>query len=93
QWEFVPSGDGHAIRSCFQGRIGEALYLSVEGSPVKWTRIVASPRPATWHVQHVYPCETDSSYLQPIRYVIIWPGSNFVISLGNEGSSVDGTHV
>ncbi|TFK85302.1 hypothetical protein K466DRAFT_601285 [Polyporus arcularius HHB13444] len=84
KWEFVPYGDGHAIRCCYQ-EDGQALYLSVEGPPAKWARIVASSQPVGWHIEHAYPNETESSYFQPI--------SKFVISLGNSGSSEDGTHV
>lgn len=68
QWEFVPSEDGHAIRSCLKGKDDENLFLTVEGPAKKGARAVGSPYPVTWHIRLAYPPTTEIAFRYPIKY-------------------------
>lgn len=73
QWEFVPSGQGYAIRS--NALPSQPFYATVEALHDE-APIVASPYPATWVLQH---------FVDGLRFVdpILADAEAFIVALQN----------
>ena len=53
QWVFIPTGNGYAIRSVMiPQRVGEEVYMSVEGKVEENAPVVATTRRTEWNVEN-----------------------------------------
>ncbi len=54
QWDFIPYGQGYAIRCVRPAKDGNALYLTVDCGGVRdRTPVVAGTHPVAWSVQQI----------------------------------------
>ncbi|KAI0668212.1 hypothetical protein C8Q78DRAFT_956535, partial [Trametes maxima] len=81
QWKFINTGNGWAIQSC-RTKEGGPVYLSLKKTLSQYAHLAMSPRPVSWYVWHVKG---------GLR--IGWPSTDYVVELGNQGSSEAGTQV
>lgn len=83
QWEFIPSGNGYAIRSTWPSdKYDCGLYLTVRAVQDE-EPIIATPFPMSWDVRTV-----DEGSIQ-----IYWPNTGFVFDLAGRGSAAPSTKV
>lgn len=81
QWDFIPSGNGYAIRSVWPSdKYDCGLYLTVQALQ-DHAPVIATPFPVSWDVRPV-----DEG-----TYQIYWPNTDFVLDLADWGNAAPGT--